>query len=83
MVLVVSYFPSLYMTIELVINDIADYMGLEVHDMGAGGYLLSGIPPNAEPNEVKAAFHEMVNSPETTNPSILEENSVITVEPGM
>jgi hypothetical protein len=59
-------------------------MGLEVHDVGDGGNLLSlsGIPKYAEPAEVKAAFHEMLNKPKK-NPSILVEGHVITIEPGM
>jgi hypothetical protein len=60
-----------------------DYMGLEVHDMGAGGYLLSGLSRNATHQEAQAAFHKMLNTPELTNPLILGVNSVITVEPGM
>jgi Xaa-Pro dipeptidase len=63
-----------------------DYMGLEDHDVGDGGALLvsslTGIPKNAEPAEVKAAFHEMFNFP-GINPSILLEGHVITIEPGM
>ena len=94
-------FPALVI---LATKGLLDYMGLEVHDMGAGGYLLSGFPNEThavdqrmgidnivqnrrayrrQPIDPKQIFDEIINSPDASNPSILEENVVITVEPGM
>lgn len=55
-----------------------DYMGLEVHDVGARGALLYGFPQTARVNWETAYFSMGI-----TNPSLLEPGMVITVEPGV
>lgn len=56
-------------------------MGLEVHDVGPGGNLLYNF--EGELADWRAAYLEMTRSPNAANPSVLEPNMVITVEPGM
>jgi Xaa-Pro aminopeptidase len=55
-----------------------DYMGLEVHDVGARGALLYGFKPTYRINWETAYFSMGI-----ANPSLLEPGMVITVEPGM
>lgn len=60
-------------------NKISDYLGLEVHDVGENGALLS-ISDAQTPNFKITTFP---NIPGVYNPSILEAGHVITVEPGL
>lgn len=55
-----------------------DYMGLEVHDVGATGALLYGYKKDTPMNWEVAYFSMGIRSP-----SLLEPGMVITVEPGM
>jgi Xaa-Pro dipeptidase len=58
-----------------------DYLGLECHDLGDGGYLLFGFVDR--PRNWASAFSQMMGHQTMTSASILQVNQVITVEPGM
>lgn len=61
------------------ISQLGHYLGLEVHDVGDGGNLLY-------PTDQKswlAKFHQLLVDTGSYPSSVLAENSVITVEPGM
>jgi Xaa-Pro dipeptidase len=60
---------------------LADYVGLEVHDVGEGGTLQWST--QSRPHKWLAAFDTMMEHPMLSGGSILQTNEVITIEPGM
>ncbi|RDL40448.1 Uncharacterized protein BP5553_00427 [Venustampulla echinocandica] len=62
-------------------HGLGHFMGLEVHDVGPGGNLLYSFEEKVA--DWDAAYFEMARTPKVANPSVLEPNMVITVEPGI